>query len=690
MPNSRPSVDYRIYFDGQQLPDAKLLSARQSVFGASQDWARIEVILTESQRPRWQDRGINVKNGEVSVELVIGDGIQQVRQIHWGKIVSIDASEDETGDKIVLTSRIDDHLFGFPIYRIPVAAALANDDVFGLDNQVYFESDDVVVFNPVIDGKPFPNRNTESVLIGDVEGSENAFDQNLQFAGWVHHDSLDNDLVNLLRDVLTNDPQKKKSPTPEKIENISFWNLPEVINTVCQLLNVKQQYVLNPDLEELVDVLNPHIGQVRNIRLTKGTFLPQILDQILNPLGYYWYVELIDRFQRKIRIRKQGSGDAVALKRQPYDTVVTNYAEEAVSGFRLTYDLADRSANEVVTIGKWFRFVALWNLIPGWITEENDLDLDEYRWEGSVADADKSPGIKDAYRKFVFNENGDYLNFQQNDQRHLFAGDITAEMDVAWDNLNDDDVQRFNDFEFARRRLRFEPIFSYALGAKVPAPSANLGGTYVEYYHPVLDKWLPLNGNEEEPGLSNSSCELLDNEMGIRFNGPMPPLEFFQFAREEGSESDVTKLKLRIVASITVPWTPRVQKTEIKRSNLTDARRIVLERDFVYTGITPAADNVLANYFSEFVLDIDEAKSLTEDAIESFNHATMRGLLSLPGMDWLPPNLGEAISGVQDRNVTYRLTAAQNPVDKYPTVTSVTYDFQQQTIGVELDTWRPF
>ena len=77
--------------------------------------------------------------------------------------------------------------------------------------------------------------------------------------------------------------------------------------------------------------------------------------------------------------------------------------------------------------------------------------------------------------------------------------------------------------------------------------------------------------------------------------------------------------------------------------------------------------------------------------IQNWSHATLRGTLTLNGIDYheLVDIRGKPVDGLFPRGLQFELTKpAQLKSDKYPVVQQVEYDIQQQTATLHLETNR--
>lgn len=451
---SRAATEPILILNGAVTTKTRVRTIRRSAGGKTMDscvFEGTELGSTESILADLELAQFNAGNFLVEVKLRDRNGAEFL--VHRGRVMSTNFEvSSESGETIVVTSRLDEHMFGHPLFEhdmlfqperaVPSKARLTGDQTF----------------NEIIDGRVIPNKY--------------AFDQ-----WFIHLDSIPvAQLPNL------------DNPDME------FWSLKEIIHYLCWLLNPDQTYVRNPLFADLVAPDLDDKDVVRNLNVPLGTYLPNALDRVLHPYGYDWAVDYTAAGGPKIRVfAKNTSWDGAPID---FDLQALgaefDSTQSEVFAFNLEFDVSQGSHRDTNIIAGKPLVEGTFKLIPGWDPAYDDLKDSDLQ-DGPAADAD--PARQDAWRKWVLNENGDYNTWD------LARGGAGVEHDF------NDSIGR--PMLIVRRR-RFLPCIT--LNPDMSPAGRHSGGVDVEFRDSSGD-WRSITQNSSGNGCSvlRRECGIIIN-----------------------------------------------------------------------------------------------------------------------------------------------------------------------------------
>ncbi len=256
-----------------------------------------------------------------------------------------------------------------------------------------FSSEDVivdesVVFNPRIDGRVLGNRSDKK-----RDDSNDAFN-------WIHAEAT-----------LTEESETANDQEAEK------WDLKEAILAMCWACNPDEDFVINPTRLEL-DVLNT-APDLEGVQLARGKHLSFYLDQLLQPLGYNWFVEYdtgptggsYTKNKPKIMVFQKGVGTVKELYFQAPGSVL-NLSNSNVNDYRISRRIGD-SVNTVRVLGDFEKAEVTLPLYKGWQKDPDDTGVDD---DDKLTSTDLNKGDQNSkyllkptvWRLWIANESGDY------------------------------------------------------------------------------------------------------------------------------------------------------------------------------------------------------------------------------------------------------------------------------------------
>lgn len=659
---SRAAPRVTVSFDGGEQLNAQLLSCGRYVGGRPLDSATFEIKVigsVASHRLGFDVIGPEIRSVATNQTVTV-ETTNPPQQLHFGKIVNVQARVSADGESIIVHSRMDDHLFGEPVDTLEFAIRSTSSlgGVVRDFEDILLHVDVPLVFNPRYEGVSTPNALNSEFWFG-------------------RHVFVDPRSVPI--DTLKDD---RRDDTDAFLRVVKFWSLAEAVHYLMWTLNENQTYVRNPSLAELRAVLGRDTNTLRNVTVRKGTYLPEALDQLLRPHGFGWFVDLQDRLNRRLCVFEFRNTTTLTLPYMPVDSRLV-VREQAVASFDLGVDMVNQSFNRVVILGDEYERELSVILRPGWGSSHDDqTELDYFDRDGAHWTED---GIPDAYRRFVLNESGDYIKF---DREWWEAGGTNLGVILA--NPDDEDTGvSVASFWLTRRRRMF------------PCISRNKDGSaYGSTQGVYLEMWDPDEGSSGEwvAVQDKFNFQVLEDECGIWITDTRP----FDRLRAIQEQHGIDKVALRATASFRAER--RVRATaESGNSLLNDVKEQIIEnRGFQFRLVetqlpiadldTPVGKSAVEG-FSDVVDDgsVDDrakAQELANTLLTRFNSGLVEGFIELDGIDWVVQGfLGARLNKLSGRELSLN-TSPAGARPKYPTIVGIEYDVQRQRTRLRIETLR--
>ena len=294
-----------------------------------------------------------------------------------GMQVSVDGSTGNDGTYAVSSVKVSG---GNTVVTVgqPVVDGTADGNLVWFPIQV----DDRVVFNPLIDGTIQGNMSSQIFMTSAGVAAPYFIDP---------------------ESVLSTNAQHVQGAN-----SASKWDLPSAINFLCQWLNPDQDYIQNPtqDLEALFAGFDS--SQLRNTSIPLGLFLPEALDLLLKPLGYWWFLtnstsddDPDGQSQSTITIFKRGTGTSEVQVFM--DRAGDNISLQGTNCHQVKLERSLANTINVIdgcsAIG---HFQCTLPLYPAWDPALNSTSFE------SLAKDQLTPSTHDIGRKWAVGEAGDY------------------------------------------------------------------------------------------------------------------------------------------------------------------------------------------------------------------------------------------------------------------------------------------
>lgn len=357
---------------------------------------------------------------------------------------------DERTEAVLATARLEQYLFG---------AALRGEVRHDPVSDTYPTVEVDARFNPEIDGAILPNMSPE-------EHPDRATRL------WLDPEA-----------VRTTAAQSLQGSTPD------FWTLSYACEAACWTTNPDETYVRNADAFD--DALAP---PVRDVVLPIGALLPALLDRLLEPHGFGWWVRpsLDDGAAvRQIVVFRRGAGTEKAVRLQlPGERLDTSKSN--LLRLEAATDLA-ATANLIDVVGALREREITIELYRGW--EESGDALEPEDLDRTDPDS-QYPAHRDAWRLWVANEAGDYTGLRTT------VRPIPAVQDLA-------PVFAPAGTAAPQRRRLYDCLTLDAEGRRLPPQ--------IEWWFSVDERWMPVP--------TEWQAVVLRDQIGVYFRGNQPPFD---------------------------------------------------------------------------------------------------------------------------------------------------------------------
>ncbi|MHB8953346.1 MAG: hypothetical protein ACYC4U_10290 [Pirellulaceae bacterium] len=653
----RKAPKVEVFIDDELQADFNCMSATQSLGSGRSDVAVIVQERPGESRHRLRLEEIALGEALINLpcEVVVTSEEGGERVLHFGKIVAVNADLGPQGELLTFTSRLDDHLLGPICERTEVYLDDTLTSVAGGEPRIFRQGE--ILFNPI-----------------DKHGE-------LLPTMWFPGEAAYPQMI---------DPRAFSRDKKSWAKGCWNWTLPEAVLYLCRCWNVYEWYVDNPTLSDLEALfLDPVTGDegliLRNVIVPQDTTLPHALTRLLEPFGWSWYVDLLERGKRRIWFRDRRQTTPHELNLQRYGEAL-DLDKSDVSEYKLQYDTVNRSCTHVKVAMDLPRVEGTFILVPAW-----DPVYDRATVASLVPTTeefeDDEPEKKRAWRDFVLNESGEYyprLSTRGHARPLAYFEDLKT--------LFTDCDARIAQPNLRKIRRRFYPMLTRdadGSGKKSELPA------YVEYTTNLGAKeptWKPLM----ELLSDGFSVQLLDDECGIRLNAGQKPHE--KIISQRATEGWINSFALRVTTCIEGD-----EPVVVSAGNDPDTGQAFLSDElFISVDASEKYRCSFTHPKSRFAIaitsgalqtnaafDIDEATKFATYLHKSWGNASCTGQLTLPLLDILPFDLlGKPVTIAGDRNVSLRTTHKNWGYQAFPLVVEISYDIQQQTTRLTLDSYR--
>lgn len=397
----------------------------------------------------------------------------------WGIVTQQSQSINESDEYVTGIARQEEWLFGEPIY---------NYKQWNTEDPIHAD----IVFQPIIDDITENNR---------AESTSNP--------------ESDPPVFSFL------DPESVRTADAEDFQEATAvrWTLPEAVFYLFQHVGENDYYEF-PTIADLRSTFDEDL-LLSDIRVPMGTPLPEALDLLINPFGYFWYVRseinLLEESLHFIEFVKRGAGDTVSVYMNRPGENLTNLLTN-LDEFRANYNIGDL-ANRIIAVTSPIELEATFELYKGWSEDDDGLDLHQLEKGG---DGSLFESKRDVGRKFILNEDRGNGSLRD-DIDEKGARELAIQL-----GLDDTEIDNY-------KRRKFEECFSLN-------PDGESNGVVVEWFNEDLADDDNPDGKWERVEWPYS---ILNKECGIYFEGATPPEELWTLINE-----DPSKARIRVTAVV--------------------------------------------------------------------------------------------------------------------------------------------
>lgn len=421
---------------------------------------------------------------------------------------------------------------------------------------------------------------------------------------------------------------------------LSEWTLDEAVNAICWVCNPDEEFIDNPDVR--ANTIFDDTPAIQNVRLKRGRYLPDYLDQLLIPYGFNWYVKLSDNgdgtTKKQITVFKDGEGTEKAVKLQAFDETL-NFDDTECSSFQVTTDVS-QAANKVIVEGSRKEVEVTIELVRGWANADDSISASDLQISDPDSDYSSKPLV---WRYWPANEAGDQIGVRT---------ELTTPL---LDQATSDAWETELGIELERRRRIGDCLALDEKGKRRPP--------YLEWSDDDGDTWKPVP--------PDWSYVILDSEIGILFAADTPPEDLVA----AGDDA-----RLRVTGTVALDERLRsVKEIQIASPN---GRENTLHLDasdrFHYRHVlnTGTFQSSLAGETADTADDTTALGTYARDVQIFSESAGMQGELVLNTLD-TSYEIGELITKLEGREIAFNRNA-DGDFAKYLQITGIEYDEQQQ------------
>lgn len=490
-----------------------------------------------------------------------------------------------------------------------------------------------IVFNPLLDGKVRGNKRARA------EGSP----------VFIHYECTRTQNGRELNDFGGDlDDSEFEAEADDRL-----WTLAEAVQYLCEQLNPDETFIRNPDFADVEGTVDTSTSLLRNVKINLGLYLNEALDRLLQPLGYTWFVDP-DAGEElgRITVIPRGTGTQVELKLQPRGELV-DYRNSEIDDSALNVGL-QTCINQVRVLGARKVWETTLELIPAWDPDDDDLTSDELRKDSD--DWQDMPERHRVHRDWIFSEGGGA--YELRDDPRDGRGDLSP---------------TFGHDDWRSMCRKIGPMLVKGDDA---APEGE-NGILVEIKLTDSDEWLSVDV------FDFGQVTILDQEIGIRFDGNEPPAEMI---------AAVATAKVRITGTV----------VDDQRLEYLAERRDTSPQKEIAEQVIDASDRFQfrqvseesKNYANLATLKTDERDD--SDAIEtyakrlrlSWDQADINGQVTIIGLGGTRFELGDVCPKIYGREIDLAAHGEGSEDLRYPQIVGIRLDWQRQTRTLTLETFR--
>lgn len=620
----RAAIRYEVYRSGLLTTALEVLSISESAGVAHLDTAHLIYKDATLEGRSFYD---SLMGDEIEIKNPATGSI-----LHWGKVSVIPPVLNSQTEQLIVVSRAERFHLGERVNGVwcwnPLQASEGGGDPVGGPELI---ADDMV-FNPIIDGKVYGNANdTYSSNGSDPMGETD------------HQLFLDPESVRT-----TAATTLHGGAAPVK------WLIADAVQYLLRTLNADATNVANPDYSDILAAFDAADDDgLQNLTIPRGTYLADALDMLLEPFGYRWRVKRTAVGARIYEFFHHSSGTAVNVYHQPIGSALDTGLQN-MEALGLAFDAANLF-NEVTIVGGPYAYEFTVELARGWAESHDTADVSLL--------AKTAPDFstrKDAWRRWVLNEAGDYIGL-----RPEIDGVFTSAFRTALEAEYTDLIWA----EFVPRRRKMLPTLTLGDDHK---PIGEHRGIVIEYRNTTEAAWRPIG---------NWGAQIIDNECAIYFDGELPPTEY-EFKVED-------RANIRLRATFTLVSDKRLEATSLHDgiSPQPDVAPLLIDapQKFRHQEVSPISQYYASGRPTLTAVDTTAIAAFADRVRQVWDLLDIGGALQLEGLDAADGGneyeIGQRVQGVVGKGIDFR---AKTGVDEWPQIVAIERHVMNQTTTLHL------
>ena len=701
---------------------------------------------------------------EIFMKPVGEDALSGSKLVHVGVIGTDDRRRDQDGEFVSVSSKQEDELFGVPVtgrvtvkeiihgtlpfkmsfpfslFPISLDLGIPIDTAFMRDLRRPVTVGREIVFNPVVDGFTYPNRTAVKAGVPFVHGLDlyyfvdpEMIPRHILYSGFIPQTLP---VVRLIQAAMM--PWKlpdvfSRSTVLSSLRTagVSWWSLEDAVQYLFNVLNPDELHFSNPKKSDILNVLNStglrgDDRLLQNEVIPAGTYLPDALSMLLNKFGVHAFIEYRDHWNTKpvIQLVNRSKPKLVKVPMQKIGEVVS-HEKDRVPRVNISLDASNEVVNSVRLLGGYPKAEITIELQPGWDPYNTDVPYDDLTPSSDAWLADPMT-YSALHREWIANEDG-----MAPAAWELDAPEVHRIFDVASLGV----LTGWLPSQGLKKRRRPYPTVTATRDGDPIGPN---NGFDIEYSLDDGDTWVNV------ASLEDTTVQVMEDRLGVRFDGALPPLElfrpFFENAQLDhvpggGAAPRRAAPRVRLTCSIESDNIMDITVTDDGTILQQGYRELVIDRgdEFAFqylhrrmfatlsmfandkyeskyvklrgVHLTPIARNPLFKYFAAYD-DRRQMFELAKRVLNTYKHPHIHGSVTIHSLAWEPLKgsifvgggpgyhkdaagpLGLGIEEFEGRGTKLGSRAKKSEA-VFPLVTRVSYFPASQEQRWQLGTYRP-
>jgi len=354
----------------------------------------------------------------VEVEEIQPSGTPDIL-LGWGEILTQEPKVNPEDESAEIVATISPPHFGTPLIGMHVLNHEEPTPPLVDSDPLIHEGE--IVFNPEIDGKITGNTTTIRSAV---------------------HKTYDDAMSPLMILKLWVDPESMRTESArtnvQRGYKLDKWTLREAVHSLCWVCNPLEEFIINPSLAEL-DAVDADDVILRNITIPAGLYLPEILNLLLKPHGYSWFLKVgrngdanspdYGSTEVRIKVFKLGKGIEKTVYQPKPGTSLVKGGPQNLIEWKLRESF-DELRNQVTALGALKEREMTVVLSPEW-----DEDLDELGPDDLAKDGPLYEKHRNVWRRWIAREAYDTTGTRSDSEIMIYFTGL-ADSEYSWRYIN--------------------------------------------------------------------------------------------------------------------------------------------------------------------------------------------------------------------------------------------------------------